>query len=330
MPKNSNDSLILKEKDDFLSQIREQFKKNISSIEILYLIGKIRFGNLLISLNNVIFMCEIVGCKKIFLEGDEFLIKNKIFHPKYNMSIEPIYSRENLPNNTLIMDAAYFYYYRKHLKPENDFYVFKAEILNNLPKIETNSNDLYIHIRSGDVFENPPKIGYSQPPLCFYQKILREFKFRKIYIISEDKKNPIINFLLREFDNIIYNKNNLYLDISYLANAYNIVSSKSSFIITLIKINDKLRFLWEFDLYRLSERFLHLIFVDDSSKDNSRKIIEDCQKDDERILLIKNKKNRGTFISRNIGVLFIKFFIISTEYKAVKIKRRIYNASRSR
>ena len=258
MPKNSNDSLILKEKDDFLSQIREQFKKNISSIEIIYLIGKIRFGNLLISLNNAIFMCEIVGCKKIFLEGDEFLIKNKIFHPKYNMSIEPIYSRENLPNNTLIMDAAYFYYYRKHLKPENDFYVFKAEILNNLPKIETNSNDLYIHIRSGDVFENPPKIGYSQPPLCFYQKILREFKFRKIYIISEDKKNPIINFLLREFDNIIYNKNNLYLDISYLANAYNIVSSKSSFIITLIKINDKLRFLWEFDLYRLSERFLHL------------------------------------------------------------------------
>lgn len=73
-----------------------------------------------------------------------------------------------------------------------------------------------------------------------------------------------------------------------------------------------------------------IIFVDDSSKDNSRKIIEDCQKDDERILLIKNKKNRGTFISRNIGVLFIKFFIISTEYKAVKIKRRIYNASRSR
>ena len=46
-----------------------------------------------------------------------------------------------------------------------------------------------------------------------------------------------------------------------------------------------------------------IIFVDDSSKDNSRKIIEDCQKDDERILLIKNKKNRGTFISRNIGVL---------------------------
>jgi glycosyltransferase involved in cell wall biosynthesis len=32
--------------------------------------------------------------------------------------------------------------------------------------------------------------------------------------------------------------------------------------------------------------------------------VEYCQKIDERIKIIKNKKNKGTFISRNIGVLF--------------------------
>lgn len=32
----------------------------------------------------------------------------------------------------------------------------------------------------------------------------------------------------------------------------------SSFFNSIIKINDKLRLLWEYDLYRLSQRFLHL------------------------------------------------------------------------
>ena len=32
-------------------------------------------------------------------------------------------------------------------------------------------------------------------------------------------------------------------------------------------------------------------------------IIEKCKNDDPRIILIKNKKNKGTFISRNIGAL---------------------------
>ena len=48
---------------------------------------------------------------------------------------------------------------------------------------------------------------------------------------------------------------------------------------------------------------IELIFVDDCSKDNSVKIIEKNKKKDERIILIKHKKNKGTFISRNVGVL---------------------------
>jgi glycosyltransferase involved in cell wall biosynthesis len=47
-----------------------------------------------------------------------------------------------------------------------------------------------------------------------------------------------------------------------------------------------------------------IIFVDDCSRDNIIKLIEDMQKEDERIILIKNKKNKGTFKARNIGVLY--------------------------
>lgn len=51
---------------------------------------------------------------------------------------------------------------------------------------------------------------------------------------------------------------------------------------------------------------IEIIIIDDSSTDDSFKLIEYYQKEDERIILIKNKKNKGTFICRNYGVLLSK------------------------
>ena len=51
---------------------------------------------------------------------------------------------------------------------------------------------------------------------------------------------------------------------------------------------------------------IEIIMVDDHSIDNSVGIIEKFKKEEERLLLIKNKNNRGTFVNRNIGVLFSK------------------------
>ena len=48
---------------------------------------------------------------------------------------------------------------------------------------------------------------------------------------------------------------------------------------------------------------LEIIFIDDFSTDNTLNIINELKKDDERIILIKNKKKKGTLISRNIGAL---------------------------
>ena len=57
---------------------------------------------------------------------------------------------------------------------------------------------------------------------------------------------------------------------------------------------------------------IEIIFVDDHSIDNTTKVIEELQKYDERIILIKLKRNKGTLIARNIGVLKSKgeFIII--------------------
>ena len=51
---------------------------------------------------------------------------------------------------------------------------------------------------------------------------------------------------------------------------------------------------------------IEIILIDDFSIDNSIKIIENMEKEDERIIIIKHNMNKGTLISRNDGVLKAK------------------------
>ena len=51
---------------------------------------------------------------------------------------------------------------------------------------------------------------------------------------------------------------------------------------------------------------IEIILVDDNSIDNGIKILEEYQKEDKRIKIIRHKRNKGTFITRNIGVLYSK------------------------
>ena len=51
---------------------------------------------------------------------------------------------------------------------------------------------------------------------------------------------------------------------------------------------------------------IEIIIVDDFSIDNSVKYVEEAQKLDSRIILIKNKKKMGTLFCKSIGVLYSK------------------------
>jgi glycosyltransferase involved in cell wall biosynthesis len=48
---------------------------------------------------------------------------------------------------------------------------------------------------------------------------------------------------------------------------------------------------------------IEIIIIDDCSNDETKALIKQYQKEDQRIILIQNKKNKGTFASRNIGAL---------------------------
>ena len=51
---------------------------------------------------------------------------------------------------------------------------------------------------------------------------------------------------------------------------------------------------------------IEIIYIDDSSKDKSAELIKNLQKKDKRIILLKNKKRKGSFYSRNKGAIFAR------------------------
>ena len=253
-----NTSLLEEYRDNILKLFSKKLSKNITSIDNLYMDYYLKFGNHLAHFNKAIFYCEIIKCKKIFINPDNNIyIKNTIYDQQFNLSIE-IAKKKEAYNNPL---STYYYPYYDFLfiKPENRFTIFKSEILRNLPKVQTNQNDLYIHIRGGDIFLDP-KIGdsYAQPPYCFYDAAINNNRYYNIYLFSIDESNPVLNKLIKRHEEIIYNKLNLSYVIAYLSNAYNIVGSISSFITEIIKLNDNLQNFYEYDIYHIREKIFHI------------------------------------------------------------------------
>ena len=70
---------------------KKKKKIKINHIDIFYLPYNLNFGNNLVSINNAIFYCEIVGCHKIII--------NNLFHPnvfKRKLLINsPIYNKKS-------------------------------------------------------------------------------------------------------------------------------------------------------------------------------------------------------------------------------------------
>ena len=221
-PENLNDSLIIKEKISILELLSENFRRNITSVDTIFLSPNCKFGNCLVVLNISIKVGKEIKCDNI--------------SSLYYDSMSPFYS---------------FFY----IKPEIRINLIRNEIIRNLNKINLDKENLYIHIRSGDIFfyAHTP---YAQPPFCFYRKILNSHKFHHVYLIAQDKNNPIIDKILNEYTNVIYKQNGLKEDLSYLINAYNIVASISSFLISIIQLNYNLETLFDYNIYQLSEKIL--------------------------------------------------------------------------
>lgn len=210
--------------------------------------------------------------------------------------IYPINQKYLKNTNTIIDNTMNFYFYKNYIVPIPKIYIIKNEILRNIPKFNINPNDLYIYIRSGDIFIKPHH-NYSQPPFCFYQSILNMFKFKNIYIIAKNKNNPIRNKLLIQFPKINYKINDLKVDIAYLIYAYNILDAYSSFLINIMRLNDNLK--WVFDYCHNINNARTLVELTINSLNNS----PDFKKMNKTIILIKMISSEIYKKKWNIGII---------------------------
>jgi len=253
-PKDNSNNEAKKQLLTFL----KLYNPNISQIKEVYIQRTHFFGNRMVMINHILYFCEIFEWKNIYLNSEYNWYIKQFISDKFNISLISN-SQVNCSNISIwCLDLKAFYMFPKVIKSEVRLNKLKDEIIRNLPQIQTNISDLYIHIRSGDVFFGYVNRAYAQPPLCFYKYIINNFKFRNIYIISVDDRNPVIKKLLDEFPQIVFHKNSFENDLTLLVNAYNLVGSVSSFIQTIILINNNLKKYFEYDIYRLSEKISHL------------------------------------------------------------------------
>ena len=264
LSKLTNNITKYKMKNELLNELQKNPKilKVNSSLEdkIVYVEKSFNFGNSLVLLNNLIYYCEILNIKSIYLNSYfKWPISQNISYGKMNISLISTKSI-NLKKDSIIIFDRKLIYFQKVFKPEIRINILKTEIKRYLPEIKVNENDLYIHIRGGDIFGYKAKgnINYAQPPLCLYLKVITNFKFKNIFILSMDSSNPIIKLLIREYPQIILTHNSLEIDISILINAFNLIGSMSSFLTSIIILNENLRNFFEYDNYSLSQKYLHL------------------------------------------------------------------------
>lgn len=105
----------------------------------------------------------------------------------------------------------------------------------------THDYDLVIHIRGGDVFSTNPHKKYHPPPLDFYKKSISYFNSKKILIVSQDKKNPCVDYLLNNYNNTNFQSSSLINDLKYLTNCENLVIGQGTFGLMLYFSNFKLK-----------------------------------------------------------------------------------------
>ena len=183
---NSKEQSELKKK--LLDEISKLKNQTITDLDSFFLSYNVNFGNSLITINNAIFFCEIIGCKKIILNNctlrRRWLLGKQIYIKQLNITIIQGSKVDCKNNNILCLyEISWDIFFPKIIKSEIRINFIKDEILVNLPKVVIDPNDLYIHIRGGDIFKNFPYKFYSQPPLCFYEKIINNINFKNIYIV---------------------------------------------------------------------------------------------------------------------------------------------------
>ena len=191
-----------------------------------------RLGNNIIQVSNAVYLAELMNVSTIYVDPGFCRINNNVEIKEKNITIIPT---KNIPSNTHLMDYNIFQFDIDNHNPDDRVLTFASEVLKGIPHVNTSDDELYIHIRSGDIFSHNPCPYYGQPPLCFYESIIKKWGFKKIFILTDSAGNPVIEPL-----RVKYGAKMMMIDlettIGYILSARNLVVSFGTFVPALLRL----------------------------------------------------------------------------------------------
>ena len=124
---NPNQTLIELEKKMLLKFISKSISKNITKVFQIFLGQPFHFGNQLRIISKVIFYCQILGCKKIIIEKNEYnwFLQKEIKLDNLRISIDRINDIKGF--DTIIDRTTNFMYYSKYIIPTSQIKYLKKE-----------------------------------------------------------------------------------------------------------------------------------------------------------------------------------------------------------
>jgi len=123
---------------------------------------------------------------------------------------------------------------------------------------------------------------------CYFNKEIIKYSSNLHFIIECEKIEDYLKLCNNQLIKLNNKKKYKLPKISIISPVYN----RGKYLFRFIK-----------SLQNQNFNEIEIILIDDCSIDNTTTLIKNYKEFDKRIILIKNNKNKGTFASRNIGIL---------------------------
>jgi len=134
--KHGNSTLNFEAKELLKHELQNLAKKNFSMLKNIFIKKTINFGNQMIAMNNLIYYCEILGIKNIYLNSKiNWYIKNDINTDKIHISL---ISKKKINCNSKDTFCTHIinFFFPIIIKSKRRSIILKDEIKKNLPKLK--------------------------------------------------------------------------------------------------------------------------------------------------------------------------------------------------